>query len=325
MQSTHKLFIYFHNFSSSKRNNKKLYSSIQKHVAKINTLVFILATILNSTLVFAFPDHDANFNLKNSINNTELPIVNFDRINKVLKIQDLSVNNKEEWFDRAFLNQKSITTEDDLFNAIMYQYSFYVEDIQSAWQISDPQLLLTLYFMNVTAHMWGYGNPSKVTQVGCVFKNEDHPDGIFDPNEPLDKHIPAMINSRIGCCIDHTNVLHMLLTKAGINNRIMLNPGHVFNEAFIEGKWQAFDATTNMWWHDSWEKIQNAKLDEPIYVTFFPHIGTVYSHGYYRPFVGMFRHYMLLEAIYKMAKDIKYPNRLKINHLFAKNEHKNPY
>jgi hypothetical protein len=158
--------------------------------------------------------------------------------------------------------------------------------------------------------MWGYGNPVKVTQTGCVFKNEDFPNGQFNPEEDISKHIPQMIKSRIGCCTDHANMLHLLLTKAGIKNRFMMNPGHVFNEAFIGGKWQAFDATTNMWWHDSWDKIQNASLTAPVYVTFFPHIGTVYKHPYYRPFAAIFRHYMLLEAVYKMAKDIKHPDRI---------------
>ncbi len=238
-----------------------------------------------------------------------LPIVDFTRI-QTIKIQDLSVNHKSEWFDREFLTRSPILTEDALYEAVRMQFDIYQDEINREWHVSDPDLLLTLYMMNVTAHMWGYGNPVKVSQVGCVFKNEDHPGGIFNPEEDISKHIPQMIASRIGCCTDHANMLHMLLTKAGIKNRFMMNPGHVFNEAYIGGKWQAFDATTNMWWHDSWEHIQNAPLTAPIYVTMFPHIGTVVTHPYYRPFAAIFRHYMLLEAVYKMAKDIKHPERI---------------
>ena len=238
-----------------------------------------------------------------------LPIVDIERM-KALIIEDLSVNNKEEWFDRSFLNDLSIKTDDELYNAVMYQFSIYSDDVRRAWNVSDPDLLVTLYIMNITAHMWGLGNPHKIKEVGCVFKNEDHPGGIFNPEEPISKHIAAMVASRIGCCTDHANMMNMLLTKAGIKNRFMLNPGHVFNEAFIQGKWQAFDATTNMWWHDSWEKIQNSTLTAPIFVTFFPHVGTVYTHQYYRTFVGVFRNYMLLEAVYKMAKDIKHSERI---------------
>lgn len=238
-----------------------------------------------------------------------LPIVDFARI-QTIHIQDLSVVNKKEWFDREFLTRTSITTADALYEAIRFQFEAYKDEINQEWQIDDPDLLFTLYTMNVTAHMWGYGNAVKVKDVGCVFKNEDHPGGIFNPEEPIEKHIAQMIAARIGCCTDHANMMHLLLTKAGIKNRFMMNPGHVFNEAFIGGKWQAFDATTNMWWHDSWSSIQNAPLTSNIFVTIFPHIGTVQKHPYYRPFAAIFRHYMLLEAVYKMAKDIKHPDRI---------------
>lgn len=235
--------------------------------------------------------------------------IDFARI-QTMKIQDLSATHQEEWFDRGFLNQTRITTADDLYNAIMYHYSLYKDEINRAWNVSDPNLLLTLYFMNVTANLWGYGNVIKVNETGCAFKNEDFPHGQFNPEEETDKHIPQLLASRIGCCTDYANIMQLLLTKAGIPNRFMMNPGHVFNEALIAGKWQAFDATTNMWWHDSWSNIQNAALTTPVYVTFFPNVGTVYGHSHYRPFLGTFRHYMLLEAVYKMAKDVKHPNRI---------------
>jgi hypothetical protein len=52
---------------------------------------------------------------------------------------------------------------------------------------------------------------------------------------------------------------------------------------------EAFDSTNNIWWHSSWEKIQNSALDVPFTVTLLPHGNTVYNNRYYRDAIGRFR------------------------------------
>jgi hypothetical protein len=258
-------------------------------------------------LAYGFYDtelrHDLHYKMSLA---SPLPIVDLERIKKV-HIINLSASNNMDWFDRKFLEEPHIYTSDDFYQRIMEHYHVIHDELVLNWKITDEQTLKSLYFMNVVSNMWGYGNKGTDTKTGCACTNEIN-EHAFPCETQFIENPEAYIYTKIGCCADSARVFKFLLTKAGIKNRYMQNPGHIFNDVWLGGHWQSLDATTNMWWRDSWENIQNAETHYHFSVSIFPMYGEVLNHPFYRPFIGVFRHYMLLEAVYKMAKDIKHPD-----------------
>lgn len=267
-------------------------------------LIAVLMTLMCGVL-YAMYAPEVKHAIKAAI---PLPVVDLERIKKA-HIINLSASNNMEWFDRRFLDEPHIYTSDDFYFRIMEHYVEIKDDLQREWRVTNEDLLKSLYFMNVVSNMWGYGNKGADTKTGCACTNEIN-EHAFPCETQFVENPEAYIYTKIGCCADSARVMRFLLTKAGIKNRYMQNPGHVFNEAWLQGHWQALDATTNMWWRDSWENIQNAETHYSFSVTVFPMYGEVYGHEFYRPFVGTFRNYMILEAVYKMAKNIKHPDRI---------------
>ena len=234
-------------------------------------------------------------------------LIDLDRL-KPLRIEDLSLTYRPDIFDKKFIIKNHVTTGDQLYAVIIGQFNKNKVQLRQLWHIEDEQLLLTLFLMNVTNNLWGFGNPIKINEAGCVFQNENHPNTAMKSDRSVEHNVAFYINSEIGCCQDYARMLQFLLNKAKIKNRLVLNPGHILNEAYIQGKWMAFDATVNFWWHDSWGHIQNLPIDEPFSVSIFPNNGTVFkNNSQYRTFIGQFRTFMLLEAVYKTSKEITYP------------------
>lgn len=210
-------------------------------------------------------------------------------------------------FNKDYILRAHPQTDDELYEVILKNFTNHKAALAKAWSVTNPDVLLSLYLMNTTSALWGFGNKAKINETGCVYQNENTGGrSVVNPDAPIEQHIPLYLKSNIGCCVDYSNMLSLLLNKAGIKNRILKNPGHVLNEAFIDNKWQALDATVNFWWHDSWSVIQNSGIQSSIYVSIFPHYGTRIAHEFYRPFIGQFRNYMQLEGIYKLAKEITY-------------------
>lgn len=239
---------------------------------------------------------------------SELPIVDIERI-KTVNIINLSASNKMEWFDRKFIDENRVTTTNDFYNLIMQHYYDIHDEIQQEWKIYDEDLLKSIYFMNIVSNLWAYGNKDAVTQLGCACSNELNPNA-FPCTTQFEDNVEGYVYTKIGCCSDSARIMRFLLTASGIKNRYMQNPGHIFNDVWLQGHWQSLDATTNMWWRDSWENIQNAETHYHFSVSIFPMYGEVLNHPFHRPFIGVFRNFMLLEAVYKMAKDIKHPDKI---------------
>ncbi|PJD97386.1 MAG: hypothetical protein CK426_08065 [Legionella sp.] len=226
---------------------------------------------------------------------------------KAIRMQNLPPISYNKIFNKEQYRRMPITNMDDFYKVANSEFNRYQSELSTTWSIQSPQLLKTLFFMNLVSNMWGYGNKIAINKSGCVENNEDT---LFQTIivEPL--IIKHYLKTKIGCCIDSARFLSFLLERAQIKNRLVLNPGHIFNEAFIDGKWMAFDATVNFWWHTSWEKIQNEPLGTPIDVTIFPHKNLITNDDFYREKIGAFQLSLLLQAAYKYSKDIKYPKRV---------------
>ena len=238
--------------------------------------------------------------LQNSIKES---FFNYDRIHH-LRIEDLTNNLDSKIFSKSALFNSQPKTDEELYQKIVKQFKAHKIELAKSWKLSNDDLLLTLYFMNVTNQLWGFGNIKNPKKPGCVYDNDS-----FIPQKPEEnstKFYLTLLTSDIGCCNDYADFLQFLVTKAQLKNRKVLVPDHIFNEVSINGKWMTFDASVNFWWHEDWNSIQTAPSDHIITVTTFPSEGTVLSHPNYRPLQGKFRTLMLLKGAQQNTAVVKY-------------------
>jgi hypothetical protein len=120
--------------------------------------------------------------------------------------------------------------------------------------------------MLFTSTLWAHGNARQPRREGCIAVNEEN---NWQHQRPTLEVVKA---ARIGCCVDYAHALSLILSKNGIENRYLSIPGHIFNEARIDGKWYVLDANTNVIIDSAW----NEALDDPDEVTIhvFPHPGS---------------------------------------------------
>jgi hypothetical protein len=119
--------------------------------------------------------------------------------------------------------------------------------------------------MLFTSTLWAYGNEIHTRKPGCMTVNEDN---AWQRDEPT---FEVFRRSRIGCCTDYAHALSLILSKSGIENRYVHVPGHIFNEARIDGRWGVLDANTNMYIASSWTDAIAARNGVQAHV--FPHPG----------------------------------------------------
>lgn len=89
-----------------------------------------------------------------------------------------------------------------------------------------------LYLMNAVSHMFPFG-PG-----GCLIEKGYNPKVKITYTD--------FSNSKTGMCNDFAYILSMLLSYSKIENRIVIIPGHIFNEAKINENWVVLDPTTNI-------------------------------------------------------------------------------
>jgi Ca2+-binding RTX toxin-like protein len=107
-----------------------------------------------------------------------------------------------------------------------------------------------LFLMQSANLMWSYGNPIESTLPGRVINNEQ-----FVATDRSQINFNLYLHSQIADCQDYAALTAYLLTREGIENRIVLTTGHVFNEAKIDGEWWSFDATMGVAYQASYEDV----------------------------------------------------------------------
>jgi Ca2+-binding RTX toxin-like protein len=118
---------------------------------------------------------------------------------------------------------------------------------------SDTAKALSLVqFVN---SMWGYGNPIETSLPGRVISNEQY---SINGNDQIT--FDLYLNSNIADCQDFAALTAYLFSRAGIENRIVLTTGHVFNEAFVDGSWWTFDSTYGIAYDASYQDVLNGSL-----------------------------------------------------------------
>lgn len=195
--------------------------------------------------------------------------------------------------------KSNIRTFRELYEAVNARFDQY-ETLYDDAGFSDWNAKRAFYFMNVVSGLWAYGNLKNLQLPGCVMDNE-----IRGPIEPSEVSVKTYLTSPIGCCTDYTAILNVLLTYDGIKNRVVSIPGyHVFNEAFIKGKWWVLDANTNLAFSESWRDIVDGNSKVAVYL--FPHPNMNLHSRTYRPAIGRFRASMLLSAANEIFTEFSY-------------------
>lgn len=207
----------------------------------------------------------------------------------------------EEVFGRGLLESGGISNEEDFTRVVEKSFDEHAEGLATAWEVEDRNLLWAFYSMNLVSGLWGYGNanPEHVDEVGCVASNETTG---FEARDPLP--FSAYFESEIGCCTDSADLMEILLTSRGIRNRTISDGGHVFNEAWIDDRFQIFDATLNLSVDRSWEYVHNEMNLDPnsVSVTLFAHPNMIeVGNPLFRPALGQFRMVWLLRLIKKIS------------------------
>jgi len=180
------------------------------------------------------------------------------------------------------------------------------DPLRATWGIEDEPTLEALFYLNLVASMWGYGNPppDDYADPGCATINR----------ATGDRRLPAptvrtYLETEVGCCEDSAFLLGVLLDGAGIRSRRVFVLDHAFNEAELDGCWVVLDPTLDLWFHSSWEEIQNrvGEARNAFTVTVFPHPNLVEpGNPDYRPRIGQLRLAWLLRAIKQTAPGAQY-------------------
>jgi Ca2+-binding RTX toxin-like protein len=121
---------------------------------------------------------------------------------------------------------------------------------------TSRDLAKALFLMQCVNQMWGYGNPIEATLPGRVIQNEaftitSNDDVVFD----------LYLNSTIADCQDFAALTAFVLTRSGIENRVVLTTGHVFNEAFVDGHWIVLDSTLGISYDHSYAEVLDSSIE----------------------------------------------------------------
>lgn len=170
------------------------------------------------------------------------------------------------------------------------------------------QEVKALFFMNLVSGFWDYGNKNNPDKVGCVGSNEDN-NWQRIPADSIT--IQDYLQSNIGCCTDYAHFLKYLLDHEGIKNRLVIHPGHIFNEVWLDGSWRVMDANTGLYVNKSWGELlkQGGKYNDLLIYRFPRHDASIGPH--YRQIIPAFQLFMLHKALVggteKEIEDIEYP------------------
>lgn len=218
-----------------------------------------------------------------------------------------------------YLNYNSVFSKKQILAARIKtfdQFHDYAEGLfkkfetttQKAWNLDSRESLKTLFFMNLISRMWSYGNQNHPDQTGCVLNNEKTD---FNPLPLSTVNFSTYLNSEIGCCSDSAQMLKFLLDKSHIVNRLIEIPGHVFNEALVDGFWWALDPTLSLVYQAPWQAITAPGLLDTVNIRIFPNMSMENRiPSRYRSAAGAFRHYMLLRVALGEKIEFEYRDSL---------------
>jgi len=146
--------------------------------------------------------------------------------------------NKEKISDGTEVSAKQVLAKIDA-NFIEDKDEFV--DLTNLEYLRNEKLVRALYILNFVSFSSNYGTPDQ----------KQGEQGIKD----------LLWTIGTSNCQTNTMLLQMLMEKAGYESRTIAinNLSHGFNEVKIDGRWQIFDATTNLWINEGFESLMAGK------------------------------------------------------------------
>ncbi len=193
---------------------------------------------------------------------------------------------------KGYLN-RPIASFDDFFLAVTDHWERNRSEYEEIGAMGGAETLKASFFMNVVSNLWSLGDSSSPSVAGCVRQNRNTGTaGIPDENVSIGLYL----RSEIGCCTDYSQMMSYLLQRSGIRSRFVSIPGHVFNEAFVDGAWKTFDPTINVLYHAQWSRIAEDSDLTSVRITVFPLRSSEPDSGDYRAEAGRLRIQMIVLA-----------------------------
>ncbi len=193
-------------------------------------------------------------------------------------------------FSKKSLKARKFTSFADLSEFAEKRFSKIRPELESAWGTENEGYLKAFFYLNFVSALWGYGNRISPQNTGCVLSNENTNFELI-PEEEIT--VRTYIESDVGCCTDYAYMLHFLLGQAHFEARLVELPGHVLNEAKVNGRWMALDANINVFYRQSWRETVGGS-GKDIGVVMFPLLSlNPNAKQNYRPLSGAFRQFML--------------------------------
>jgi hypothetical protein len=138
--------------------------------------------------------------------------------------------------------------------------------------------------MLFTSTLWAFGNEKQPDEPGCITVNERNGWRYQAPT------LEVVKQASVGCCTDFAYALSLALAGNGFENRYVILPGHILNEAKIDGRWRVLDANTNIYVNASWNEAADSQ--DGLRVHLFPHPSTM-SGKLYRAVTDDFQNYLV--------------------------------
>lgn len=175
-----------------------------------------------------------------------------------LRIEEVSSDISEIASARAWRSE--VTTFQGLYDFVNNLYTESLAD--GTQQGQSPDQAKAFFFLQFVSGMWAYGNKDHPEIPGDVLNNSVS--GVT----PLDQvNANTFIQSVIGDCEDFAGMLSLLLTRAGFETRVLVNPAHALNEVLINGQWWTFDATLGLAIDQPFDVVLN-RNSEPTVLSF---------------------------------------------------------
>jgi hypothetical protein len=222
------------------------------------------------------------------------------------EFQHLTTSKYQDVFNDKQFKTAEIRTFEDFYQTVQKKFVAQEPEFQKQWQITDRAELQSIYYTNVVANLWHFGNRMFPEREGCVMVNENTGFKYLDQSKVT---VRTYLDSDVACCTDTALMLKFLLDRSQIPNRLVGMVGHLANEIKIRGEWRAYDATVGMTLSHSWEKLsKNAEL-EPL-ITFFPIASVRRGNPHYSAPAGGLRMALLSLATHDAPVKPQYTNEV---------------
>ena len=217
--------------------------------------------------------------------------VRYDRFRSI-RIESYSNIDYNSIFNKKYFQFDVVSSTDDFYHLVHNRFLKYEDHLNSRWHLANSRLLESIFYMNTVSALWKYSK--------CISTNSDLSNSH--------SKIKFYLSQNEACCTDFALTLKLLLDKAKFKNRLVLLPGHIFNEVLIQNNWYTLDASINVMFNQPWKNI--AFTNGNTIATTFVHLNlNPINNANYSPSIGALRYEQKYWAMEKATLFFKYEDR----------------